>query len=272
MSLDVVDLRTFYAAPLGRVAQRAISRIVRNWWHDTGGLAVAGLGYAIPFLEPFRDEAVRVIGLMPAEQGIVHWPSGGTSATAMVEGGQLPLPDGSIDRLLLVHMLEPTEHPREVLSEVWRVLTPGGRMIAVACNRRGMWARVDTTPFGSGQPFSKRQLAALLRETLFSPERFGEALYVPPFERRSLLKLAPFFERTGKRMSLPGAGVHLVEATKQLYRPVMLRRRVPVRQAIPRLEPRLQGSFNRDASFRHDAGRDPEAAFGRERPEAPPRR
>ena len=278
MSLDVVDLRTFYAAPLGRVAQRAISRIVRSWWHDTGGLAVAGLGYAIPFLEPFRDEAVRVIGLMPAEQGIVHWPSGGTSATAMVEGGQLPLPDGSIDRLLLVHMLEPTEHPREVLSEVWRVLTPGGRMIAVACNRRGMWARVDTTPFGSGQPFSKRQLAALLRETLFSPERFGEALYVPPFERRSLLKLAPFFERTGKRMALPGAGVHLVEASKQLYRPVMLRHRAPVRHAIPRLEPRLQGSFNRNSSFDrnassdHDLAFDRDAAFGRERPGAPPRR
>ena len=116
-------------------------------------------------------------------------------------------------------------------------------MIAVACNRRGFWARSDTTPFGYGQPFSKRQLAALLRETLFSPERFGEALYVPPFERRFFLRLAPAFERTGKRMSLPGAGVHLVEATKQLYRPVMLRGRVLNRAAIPRLEPRLSGSF-----------------------------
>jgi len=243
MPIDVVDLRAFYAAPLGRIAQRSIARIVRSWWHDTGGLAVAGLGYAIPYLEPFREEAVRVIGLMPAEQGIVHWPPGGTSATALVEGGQLPLPDGSIDRVLMVHMLEPTEHPREVLAEVWRVLTPGGRMIAVACNRRGFWARVDTTPFGYGQPFSKRQIAALLRETLFSPERFGEALYVPPFEHRPFLRLAPFFERTGKRMALPGAGVHLVEATKQLYRPVMLRGRATVRHAIPRLEPRLSGSY-----------------------------
>ena len=252
MSLDVVDLRTFYAAPLGRVAQKTITRIVRSWWHDTHGLAVAGLGYTIPFLEPFRDEAVRTIALMPAEQGIVHWPIGGTSSTALVEGGQLPLPDGSIDRVLLVHMLEPTEHPREVLAEVWRVLTPGGRMIAVACNRRSMWARVDTTPFGSGQPFSKRQLAALLRETLFSPERFGEALYVPPLEQRALLKFAPFFERAGKRMALPGAGVHLVEATKQLYRPVMLRRLAPMRYAIPRLEPRLQGSFRFEAASSQD--------------------
>ena len=239
MPIDVVDLRSFYAAPLGHIAQRSIARIVRAWWHDTGGLAVAGLGYAIPYLDPFRDEAVRVLGLMPAEQGIVHWPAGGPSATALVEGAQLPLPDGCIDRLLLVHMLEPTEHPRDVLAEAWRVLTPGGRMIAVVCNRRGFWARVDTTPFGYGQPFSKRQLAALLRESLFSPERFAEALYVPPFERRSFLKLAPAFERAGKRLSLPGAGIHLVEATKQLYRPVMLRARAAVRRPVPR----LQGSF-----------------------------
>ena len=184
---------------------------------------------------------------MPAEQGIVHWPIGDPSATALVDAPQLPLPDGCIDRLLLVHMLEPTEHPRDVLAEAWRVLTPGGRMIAVVCNRRGFWARVDTTPFGHGQPFSKRQLAALLRECLFSPERFGEALYVPPFERRSFLRLAPAFERAGRRLALPGAGIHLVEATKQLYRPILLRGRVPARQARPVLEPRLQGSFRRRA-------------------------
>lgn len=226
MPIDVVDLRTFYAAPLGRIAHRCIGRVVRAWWHNTSGMAVAGLGYATPYLEPFRDQSVRVLAFMPAEQGIVHWPLDGTSSTALVEATGLPLPDGSIDRLLLVHMLEPTEHPRDVLAEVWRVLTPGGRMIAVACNRRGWWARVDTTPFGFGQPFSRRQLGALLRETLFSPERFAEVLYVPPFERRMLLRLAPAFERVGGRLALPGAGIHLVEATKQLYRPIPLRRTV----------------------------------------------
>ena len=134
-------------------------------------------------------------------------------------------------------MLEPTEHPRDVLAEVWRVLTPGGRMIAVACNRRGWWARTDTTPFGVGQPFSRRQLGGLLRETLFSPERFAEVLYVPPFERRILLRLAPVFESCGARLGLPGAGIHLVEATKQLYRPILLRKAVG--RTVPRLEPAL---------------------------------
>ncbi len=260
MPIDVVDLRTFYSAPLGRIAHRCIDRVIRAWWHSTSGLAMAGLGYATPYLDPFRDKAVRVLAFMPAEQGIVHWPLDGTSSTALVEATALPLPDSSIDRLLLVHMLEPTEHPREVLAEVWRVLTPGGRMIAVACNRRGWWARVDTTPFGFGQPFSRRQLGALLRETLFSPERFAEVLYVPPFERRMLLRLAPAFERVGGRLALPGAGIHLVEATKQLYRPILLR--TAVGRPVPRREPVLAPIAGRgNSAARH--GSPPWASPGR---------
>ncbi len=72
---------------------------------------------------------------------------------------------------------------------------------------------------------------------MFSPTYWGEALYVPPFSGRFLLRLAAFFERLGGRFSLPGAGVHVVEATKQVYRPIGVRRMV--RQPVRRLEPVL---------------------------------
>jgi SAM-dependent methyltransferase len=224
MSLDVVDLRSFYAAPLGRIAHRYVARILRAWWPNASGMAVMGLGYAVPYLGQFREEAVRVLGFMPAEQGVLHWPDSDTTSTALVEADGLPLPDGCIDRLLVVHLLEIAENPRDVLAEIWRVLAPGGRMIAVAPNRRGWWARTDATPFGYGQPFSKGQLNRLLRETLFSPERFDEALYVPPFRQRAVWRLAPAFESVGRYLALPGAGLHVVEVSKQLYRPVPLRR------------------------------------------------
>ena len=37
MSLDVVDLRNFYAQPLGTVARRFVSRGIRMRWADTRG-------------------------------------------------------------------------------------------------------------------------------------------------------------------------------------------------------------------------------------------
>jgi SAM-dependent methyltransferase len=135
----------------------------------------------------------------------------------------MPLPDASIDRVLLVHALEVVESPSELLHEIWRILTPGGRIIMVAPNRRGLWARMDTTPFGYGQPYSRSQLKSLMRQTWFSPEGWAETLYVPPLRDRVLLQTAQVWERIGSGFSLPFAGLHIVEATKQLYRPGAVR-------------------------------------------------
>ena len=46
MSIDVVDLRNFYAQRLGTVARRFIGRGIRNRWGDTRSMRVLGIGYA----------------------------------------------------------------------------------------------------------------------------------------------------------------------------------------------------------------------------------
>lgn len=237
MAADIVDLRSFYAEPLGALVNRLISRIVRTRWDRCVGSSLLGIGYPTPYLDVFRNEAMRLLAFMPAEQGVVNWPAAGPSASALIEPGMLPLPDATIDRIVLVHALEGVQHPRELLSEVWRILTPGGRMIAVVPSRRGLWARFDTTPFGYGQLFSKTQLRELLRDTLFSPIHWSEALYMPPIRRRAWVASAPIIERMGSALGWPFAGVYLVEATKQLYRPVLSRKLA--KAVAPQLKPVL---------------------------------
>ncbi|MBN9274660.1 MAG: ubiquinol oxidase subunit II, partial [Mesorhizobium sp.] len=83
-------------------------------------------------------DAERVFAFMPATQGAVNWPPMGPSSTALVFDEDLPLVDSSIDRVLMVHSLEHAENPRETLMELWRVLAPGGRLVIVVPNRRGM--------------------------------------------------------------------------------------------------------------------------------------
>ena len=237
MSLDVVDLRSFYASALGRVAHRFVGAIIGRRWENCTGLSMLGVGYATPYLRGFRDSAVRVLAFMPAEQGVVNWPEDGASSSALVDATMMPLPDACIDRVLVVHALELSESPGELLSEIWRILTPGGRVLIVAPNRRGVWAQLEATPFGQGRPYSRGQLRELLRDTLFSPIHEAEALYVPPFGRPYLLRMAAAFERMGERFGLPGGGVHVIEATKQLYRPIGARK--VARRPLPKLEPAL---------------------------------
>jgi SAM-dependent methyltransferase len=231
---DIVDLRSFYAQPLGMVTRRLITRAIRRRWPDTRGFRLVGIGYATPYLGVFRDEVERTFAFMPAAQGVVKWPSAAPSLAALVDETLLPLPDAAVDRVLAVHALEMTVHSSVMLSEAWRVLAAGGRLMLVVPNRRGLWARMDTTPFGHGRPYSRGQLVDLLREALFTPVGWDEALWVPPFARTSFLRTAVAWERVGKTLALPFAGVHIVEATKQVWRPVPVR---PVRRIEPVLSP-----------------------------------
>ena len=240
MSLDVVDLRNFYAQPLGTVARRFISRGIRARWKNLAGLRIAGIGYPTPYLGLFREEAERCLAFMPAAQGVVKWPTARPTLSALVDEDELPLPDAAVDRMLIVHGLEMSQDVFAMLREAWRVLAPGGRLLAVVPNRRGLWARMDTTPFGHGRPYSRSQITHLLRETWFTPTGWGDALYVPPIERAWFLRSAVAWERTGASVSAPFAGVHIVEANKQVYRAVPARRER--RRLVPALEPVLAPS------------------------------
>jgi SAM-dependent methyltransferase len=240
MSLDVVDLRNFYAQALGTVARRFVGRGIRARWGDVRAQRVLGIGYPTPYLGLFREQAERCLAFMPAVQGVVKWPSARPTLAALVDENELPLADAAVDRVLLIHALEMSPDAGALLREVWRVLAAGGRLLAVVPNRRGLWARMDTTPFGHGRPYSRSQIIHLLREAWFTPTGWGEALYVPPIARNWFLRTAVAWERSGASVSAPFAGVHIVEATKQVYRSIPARRER--RRLVPALKPALAPS------------------------------
>jgi len=224
MTIDVVDLREFYSRRLGIVARQMINRGIKERWPNADGQRVLGIGYPTPYLGLFREDAERCLAFMPAAQGVLKWPTGRPALATLVDEFSLPLPDAAVDRILLVHALEMSDDPAALLREVWRVLSPSGRVIAVIPNRRGVWTRSDNTPFGHGRPYSRSQITDLLRQTWFTPTGWGEALFMPPYAGRWVLKSAQMWERAGAALSLPFAGVHIVEATKQVYRAIPAKR------------------------------------------------
>ncbi|WP_173980951.1 class I SAM-dependent methyltransferase [Magnetospirillum sp. UT-4] len=199
------------------MARRMIRRQLRRFWPDVAGMRVLGLGFATPYLRPFLAEAERVMAVMPASQGVLPWPPEGPGLVVLADETELPLPDRSVDRIVLVHAVEATEQVRGMMREVWRVLADGGRVIIVAPNRRGIWARLDRTPFGQGRPYTTGQLARMLRDCMFTPVASAGALFMPPTTSRVLLRSAPAVEELGRRWFETIAGVTVVEATKQIY-------------------------------------------------------
>ena len=237
MTIDVIDLRDFYSRRLGIVARQLINRGIRARWPNAEGQRVLGLGYPTPYLGLFREDSERCIAFMPARQGVLKWPTARPTLATLVDEMSLPLPEAAVDRVLLVHALEMCDDPEGLLREIWRVLAPSGRVIAVIPNRRGVWTRTDNTPFGHGRPYSRSQITQLLRQTWFTPTAWGEALFMPPFASSSFLRSALAWERVGAALTLPVAGVHIVEATKQVYRAIPAKRERT--RLIPALKPVL---------------------------------
>ncbi len=215
-NLDVTEFRDFYASPLGLTVRRLLAHRIRARWRRITGETLVGLGFTTPYLGSFRGEANRLGAMMPGTQGALVWPSAGPKLSALVDEDRLPLPDNSVDRLLAIHCLEVAERTRPLLREMWRVLRPEGRLMMIVPNRRSIWARLDTTPFGHGQPYSRSQLEDLLADALFEPLDWGHALHVPPIARPMILRSATAFERVGSRLSPMFGGVIIVEARKEV--------------------------------------------------------
>ena len=235
MRRDVLELRQFYATPLGRAARTMVERKLAEAWGDAHGLDVLALGYATPFVAAFRDRARRVVAAMPAQQGVEVWPSDGKTLSTLVAEEALPFANALFDRIFVIHGLEESPDPVGFLREVWRVLAPSGRAIIAVASRNGLWANTERTPFGHGRPYTRAQLAELMREAELEPSGWTRALYVPPVSW--MAGGAEGFEQTGSRLWPAFAGLLLMEAQKQTFAVKPRGSAARVRAARPILRP-----------------------------------
>jgi len=234
--MDVVELREFYASPLGRATGKLITAKLKPRLGHLRDSTVMGLGFASPYLEEFPSEIGNTLSFMQARQGVTHWPLDGLIKSALVDELDLPLLESTVDLALVVHGLELTNSPLEMLQEIWRVMAPQGRLLLVVPNRRGLWASFDSSPFGYGQPFSRTQLGDLLKEAQFSTQSWTYALQMPPFSRHVILRGAGAIEKLGGWLAPRLSGVIIVEAVKQVYAFSSGKR---ARRLMPRFRPAL---------------------------------
>lgn len=218
MRRAIEELRAFYGEPAGILTRRLIARRLHEAWGEANGCDVLGLGYAAPWLDAFVG-ARRTIAAMPAGQGAEVWPAASARNRALlVQDTRLPFAAGAFDRILLVHALEEADDARGLMLEAVRALAPAGRIILIAAARGGLWARAESTPFGHGRPFTRRQLERLVREAGLEPLAWSATLFAPPWP--PLFPLAEGWDSLARRIAPGSAGVMLLEAGRRAYAPI----------------------------------------------------
>lgn len=214
MRIDAHELRRFYASPLGRAAGASIGVGLSRIWRPLPNERLVGLGYALPWLDRLAKGTERTFAFMPAAQGARRWPHEGPSRTAIVYEEELPLPDASVDRILMVHALEHAEQPGESLREAHRVLAANGRLVVVVPHRRGVWARFEHTPFGTGRPWSRGQLTRVLEGAGFALADSNDALLFPPIPHGLINRVWRPVDWTGRKLFSTFSGAIIAVGTK----------------------------------------------------------
>lgn len=218
---DVVQLRQFYSSALGRLVRQYLSKAALAHWSGLQGDLVLGLGYATPVLRSYHDMqaegALSVLAAMPADQGGVYWPSHQENRTILTDDYRLPFADNVMNRIVLLHELEHVEQEQALLNELWRVLTPGGRMLVLVPNRRRVWAGSPRSPFSYGKPYSVSQLREALCDGLFTHVHTSTTLFFWPTNVRWVQKMAHVCHLIGKLFCPMMGGVIVMEVEKQIY-------------------------------------------------------
>ena len=219
MRQDVIALQNFYTTPLGKAAADTLAqRVGALWGKALAREQVLGVGFATPLLDRLGARAEVRVAAMPAAQGGLSWSATSKGAsTVLLEEDRLPFRDGVFSRIIMLHGLEEAHAPGAMLAELWRCLSPEGKLIVIASNRLGLWARAETTPFGHGRPWTRGQLTQLLKEAQFQTTAWTHGLHMPPTGWGPVLALHEGWEKVGETVSRVMGGAVLVEATKRLY-------------------------------------------------------
>lgn len=233
MPVNAASLSRFYQTPLGRELAGALAEGIARYKMPSQSDSALGFGYTAPFFTRFAENAAQRFAFMPAAiaPSAVEPPApkqaakktGKTAAGAQRLGAErrFPLSDNSIDCILAVHALEFSPDAQAQLAELWRVLAANGRLILAVPNRRGLWARSETMPFGQGQPYSRGQLAEMLSQTGFEFSEIDEIGHFLPHKNHRLTLLSKLYSKIARHCCAYFGAVLLVEAKKRLYKPVL---------------------------------------------------
>lgn len=138
-----------------------------------------------------KEHAASYVGVDISENALRDARARGLDVRRIADAGQLPFPDGSVDVVVCVEVLEHLFEPLAAVREMMRVLAPGGVLIATVPNVAYWRRRVDLAMFGRWHPmgdslsveqpwrdphirfFNTGSLARLLTTAGFAPVKVG---------------------------------------------------------------------------------------------------
>ncbi|MFN3565910.1 MAG: class I SAM-dependent methyltransferase [Burkholderiaceae bacterium] len=220
----IVRLSEFLRSPPGRY--------VLDWEQQQLDAAVADIfGYhalqlGLPEIDALRENRMPLrfcasdrLPAAPGGRGGAH-----CRVTVITRFEELPFATGSIDLVVMPHILEFAEEPHQVLREVERVLVPEGHIVLTGFNPVSLWglrqlmSRLGMAPFlpREGQFISLPRIKDWMKLLSFEVSRGRYGCYSPWARSDKWLARWRFLEKAGDRWWPVLGSVYLVTAIKRV--------------------------------------------------------
>lgn len=232
MSLQLEQLQQWYQTSPGKWLLQFEQEQVNKWLPLTRGATVLQLG-GLP--DTFNIAKHHNGNYYFLSQHIPDVDQFGVDLIA--SGEELPFLPNSVNLVLLIHLLEYTDHPTAMLKELFDILAPNGKLLLFCFNPWSLWgvnkilAKCRDFPW-QGKFISPARLQNWLVSLGFSNIKDKTLCFRSAYNKRRLTRLAFFYEALGQ-IAVPMLGavnVFLVE--KRVYGSIG-RQRHPWRKYSP---------------------------------------
>ena len=195
-----------------------------------------------PLLEEQRGYHLLCLGSCPLQpllkdSGIRHqleWRPDVTladhSSCLIADPAALPLPDDSMDLVLLHHSLELYSRPHALLKEAARVTLPKGELVVLSFNPFSLWGLTRILPaFMQAEPIRSLTEARFLSLAKMHDwlefldlqlEHQQQLFHRPPCNRQGLQQRLRHLDQRLDQKSWPFAGVYMLRIKKRIGSPM----------------------------------------------------
>lgn len=232
-----LELSLFYGTPNGQLLNAEIASCLAEFLKEKklSKRYLLCVGYPVSSCLPLFRQAKSYSVLTPFFQGPRKLVDKGLNRAALGDEAHLPFMEASFDIAVIFHAVEYMEDPVSFFEELWKVLSPGGRIILMIPNRKGGWKKSGIPHASTDQGFNFAAARDFLFEKGFECVECKGVFHGLKFAKGK----RPILEGVMKSVTIKGPGIMpgflLIEAEKVIGKkgkaaeqPIQLAPRTPV--------------------------------------------
>lgn len=217
MYQDFSNFKKFYDTEIGINLKELVSSKIKKYVYLYENQTLGSFGFANPYLDFVKEKNIKILNFYSSQFGIKKNLIQNNSLNILHDEEKIPIEDLFFNHIFSIHYLENSNNLKKTLRELWRVLSPEGKIYLIIPNKKSSWSLSVNSPFSLGFGFSKKKIIHLLEENFYEIQFVERIVYFPYCTLKIICKNNLLIDKIGSRFWPFFNGFYLCVAQKRIY-------------------------------------------------------